>query len=220
MAERVYHFEIEGQTDADYNFIKTDHWDNFRKGLLAPERILLDLRRMEKAYLENDVHEIEITKPISLKNLKTSDNEECALDILRSSGACTFKIGMELFSADFEDFFFHRIKDVRLQIKLSDEKCCFMNAELSLTKCFIDIKKNAVKEADFVQAGEQGTFATCLANKEPRLFDFSFDSNSRKIFENAGAISEWSLKITGLDKVDETYPIEDTIIYLSYTAKK
>ena len=219
MAERVYLFEIEGQTDADYNFIKTDHWDNFRKGLLAPERILLDLRRMEKAYLENDVHEIEITKPISLKNLKTSDNEECALDILRSSGACTFKIGMELFSADFEDFFFHRIKDVRLQIKLSDEKCCFMNAELSLTKCFIDIKKNAVKEADFVQAGEQGTFATCLANKEPRLFDFSFDSNSRKIFENAGAISEWSLKITGLNKVDETYPIEDTIIYLSYTAK-
>ncbi len=219
MAERVYHFEIEGQTDADYNFIKTDHWDNFRKGLLAPERILLDLRQMEKAYLENDVHEIEITKPISLKNLKTSDNEECALDILRSSGACTFKIGIELFSADFEDFFFHRIKDVRLQIKLSDEKCCFMNAELSLTKCFIDIKKNAVKEDDFVQAGEQGTFATCLANKEPRLFDFSFDSNSRKIFEDAGAISEWSLKITGLDKVDETYPIEDTIIYLSYTAK-
>lgn len=219
MAERVYHFEIDGKITPICSFINHDYWDNFRKGLLAPERILLDLRQMEKAYLENDVHEIEITKPISLKNLKTSDNEEWALDILRSSGACTFKIGMELFSADFEDFFFHRIKDVRLQIKLSDEKCCFMNAELSLTKCFIDIKKNAVKENDFVQAGEQGTFATCLANKEPRLFDFSFDSNSRKIFEDAGAISEWSLKITGLDKVDETYPIEDTIIYLSYTAK-
>ena len=219
MAERVYHFEIEGKTNTDYNFINQDYWDNFRKGLLAPERILLDLRQMEKAYLENDVHKIEITRPISLKNLKTSDNEECALDILRSSGICTFKIGMDLFNADFEDFFFHRIKDIRLQIKLSDEKCCFMNAELSLTKCLIDIKKNAAKEEDFVPAGEQGTFATSLANKEPRLFDFSFTSNSRKIFEDAGAISEWNLKITGLDKVNETYPIEDVIVYLSYTAK-
>ncbi len=220
MAERVYHFEIEGSTSYTPKFIGYTYWDNFRKGLLAPERILLDLRRMEKAYLENDVHEIEITKPISLKNLKAPNNEECALDILCSSGACTFKIGMDLFNADFEDFFFHRIKDVRLQIKLSDEKCRFMNAELSLTKCFIDIKKNAVKEDDFVQAGEQGTFATSLANKEPRLFDFSFDSNSRKIFEGAGAISEWNLKITGLDKVNETYSIEDVIIYLSYSAKK
>ncbi|WP_158222218.1 Tc toxin subunit A-related protein [Fibrobacter intestinalis] len=38
MAERAYLFEIEGRTDVVYNFIKNDYWDNFRKGLLAPEK--------------------------------------------------------------------------------------------------------------------------------------------------------------------------------------
>ena len=51
------------------------------------------------------------------------------------------------------------------------------------------------------------------------MFDFSASSDKRNLFEGSGAISEWELKITGLNKIDETFPIEDVIIYLSYTAK-
>lgn len=67
MAERAYHFEIEGKKEPDYNFIKPSYWDGFRKGLLAPEKILLDLRQMEKAYLENDKLKIAITEPILIE---------------------------------------------------------------------------------------------------------------------------------------------------------
>lgn len=223
MAERVYHFEIDGKITSVCDFIKNDYWDNFRKGLLAPERILLDLRQMEKAYLENDVHEMEITRPISLKSLQTIENGNVtssrALDVLKESGECRFKIGLELFNADFEGFYFHRIKDVRLVVKLNNESTYYLNTKLSLTKCMVDICKNAEKDEDFRSLGDKETFATSVAHKEPRVFEFNASPEKRNLFEGSGAISEWELKITGLDKKDGMYPIENVIIYLSYTAK-
>ena len=223
MAERAYHFEIDGTTDTVSEFIGNNYWDSFYKGLLAPERILLDLRRMEKAYLENDRHEMEITRPISLKNLHTIENGNVTssgvLDTLKESGECCFKIGLEFFNADFDDFYFHRIKDVRLIVKLNNESAYYLNTKLSLAKCMVDICKNAKKDEDFRSLGDPEILATSVANKEPRIFDFSYSSDKRNHFEGCGAISEWELKITGLDKKDGEYPIEDVIIYLSYTAK-
>ena len=223
MAERAYHFEIDGPTESVSEFIGNNYWDSFYKGLLAPERILLDLRRMEKAYLENDRHEMEITRPISLKNLHTIENGNVTssgvLDTLKESGECCFKIGLELFNADFDDFYFHRIKDVRLIVKLNNESAYYLNTKLSLAKCMVDICKNAKKDEDFRSLGDPEILATSVANKEPRIFDFSYSSDKRNHFEGCGAISEWELKITGLDKKDGEYPIEDVIIYLSYTAK-
>ena len=223
MAERAYLFEIEGRTDVVYNFIKNDYWDNFRKGLLAPEKILLDLRQMEKAYLENDEHEMEVARPISLKDLYTFENgtvtSVVALDCLKSSGKCSFKFDIALFKADFEDFFFHRIQDVRLLVKLSAEDICYLNAKLSLTNSMVDVCKNATKDEDFRPLGDREILATSVANKEPGVFEFGVSSDKRNRFEGCGAISEWELKITGLNKIDETFPIEDVVIYLSYTAK-
>ena len=223
MAERAYLFEIEGRTDVVYNFIKNDYWDNFRKGLLAPEKILLDLRQMEKAYLENDEHEMEVARPISLKDLYTFENgtvtSVVALDCLKSSGKCSFKFDIALFKADFEDFFFHRIQDVRLLVKLSAEDICYLNAKLSLTNSMVDVCKNATKDEDFRPLGDREILATSVANKEPGVFEFGVSSDKRNRFEGCGAISEWELKITGLNKIDETFSIEDVIIYLSYTAK-
>ena len=73
MAERAYHFEIDGLTTYTPEFITNDYWESFYKGLLAPEKILLDLRRMEKAYLEKDEHRVVISRPVLLtEDMKTS----------------------------------------------------------------------------------------------------------------------------------------------------
>ncbi len=223
MAEKAYHFEIGGKTEYNEEFVQNDYWENLRKGLLAPEKILLDLRRMEKAYLEKDWHEIEITRPISLKDLYTfkegNTTSVVALECLKSSGECSFKIDVDLFKADFENFYFHRIKDIRLVVRVNNESVYYLNTELSLKNSFVDLCKNAQNDEDFRSLGDKETFATSAANKEPRMFDFRASSDKRNLFEGSGAISEWELKITGLNKIDETYPIEDVVIYLSYTAK-
>lgn len=49
----------------------------------------------------------------------------------------------------------------------------------------------------------------------------SYNSEKASLFEGYGAISQWSLEIRGLDKeADNLYPIDDVLIYLTYTARK
>ncbi|MCH9687420.1 MAG: hypothetical protein K0V04_38655, partial [Deltaproteobacteria bacterium] len=55
-AQRCYQHEL-GTLQA--NFIEFGYWDNRRKGLLAGERLLHDLRRMETSYLANHRREYE-----------------------------------------------------------------------------------------------------------------------------------------------------------------
>src|SRR5262249_47017534 len=62
-AERGYRFEL-GLRDS--NFIQFGYWDSLRKGLLSGERLYLDLKRMEMAYLDKNKRDYEITKHISL----------------------------------------------------------------------------------------------------------------------------------------------------------
>ncbi len=47
-------------------YISYGHWDNLKKGLLAGESLMLELRRMEKAHLEQDSRFQDIEKTISM----------------------------------------------------------------------------------------------------------------------------------------------------------
>ena len=229
MAERVYHFEIDGKITPVCDFIKNDYWDNFRKGLLAPERILLDLRRMEKAYLENDVHEMEITRPISLKELQEraelydyDEGFETPLTDVRANCSCEFQLTNNFFTNDFASHNFQRIKNVQIFVKLNGSAPTdlhYLNAELNLLEGSV---KNG---STFVPlCVTDSTMATSLAHLKSRSNSNSFNSEKNGLFEGCGAISKWSLSISGLEKIGEEgnkeYPIEDVIVYLTYTAKK
>ena len=229
MAERVYHFEIDGKITSVCDFIKNDYWDNFRKGLLAPERILLDLRRMEKAYLENDVHEMEITRPISLKELQEraelydyDEGFETPLTDVKANCSCEFQLTNNFFTNDFASHNFQRIKNVQIFVKLNGSAPTdlhYLNAELNLLEGSV---KNG---STFVPlCVTDSTMATSLAHLKSRSNSNSFNSEKNGLFEGCGAISKWSLSISGLEKIGEEgnkeYPIEDVIVYLTYTAKK
>ena len=224
MAERAYHFEIDGTTDTVSEFIGNNYWDSFYKGLLAPERILLDLRRMEKAYLEKDRHEMEITRPIRLSELQAKASlYNCQgdfatpLDNLKANGDCEFALTNEFFVSEFEGHSFQRIKDVRVAVKLRNTfNSCFLNAELSLVKSEISTTSGRIpmKLNDTIMA-------TSLAHIEKTGEFSSYNSEKASLFEGYGAISQWSLEIRGLDKeADNLYPIDDVLIYLTYTARK
>ena len=224
MAEKAYHFEIDGATDSVSEFIGNNYWDSFYKGLLAPERILLDLRRMEKAYLENDRHEMEITRPIPLSELQAKANAyNCQgdfltpLDNLKAKGNCEFTLTNEFFVSEFNGHSFQRIKDVRVAVKLKNTfDSCFLNAELCLIKSEIlttngrlPMKLNdSIMATSLAHLEKTGEFGCCSSEKVSQ-------------FEGYGAISQWSLEIRGLNKGDDNlYPIDDVLIYLTYTARK
>ncbi|SMP58180.1 neuraminidase-like domain-containing protein [Fibrobacter sp. UWB10] len=225
MAERVYHFEIDGKITPVCDFIKNDYWDNFRKGLLAPERILLDLRRMEKAYLENDVHEMEITRPISLKELQKKADDYQIIDNLyvnplnkiREDGFCNFQLTEEFFENEFSNLSFLRIKDIRVYVQLDAATSLpYLNAKLTLTEASMYKKIDAA-----LKTSNTSMVASLVHEKTNEVFS-SYNSDKMGIFEGCGTVSKWALELNGLTREndEDDYPIDDVIVYLTYTARE
>ena len=90
--ERAFRFE-RGLTDS--SFIQFGYWDSFTKGLLAGEKLQLDLKRLEGAYLEQNRREHEIIKHVSLLL-----HYPLALIQLKETGRCEFEVPEALLDAD------------------------------------------------------------------------------------------------------------------------
>ena len=213
MAERAYLFEIEGKTKPLYSFIKPSYWDGFRKGLLAPEKILLDLRRMEKAYLENDKLKLQITRPILLISDLSSVQDYTGLLSLTVNSQdnsvldCNFEIKREFFETDFNPLSNKRIKDVKLQVVLNDgpDNYNCLNAEVSLTS----------------EQGLLNTWATSMAMSDAGKFDFEFVDDKYSPFEGMSLDedTQWNFRLSGLNAIVDKINAK-VFIFVSYTARR
>ena len=63
VAERALQHEL---GDPNATFIEFGYWDSLHKGLLSGERMSYDLQRMERAYIDLNKREYELTKHVSL----------------------------------------------------------------------------------------------------------------------------------------------------------
>ncbi|MEQ1729529.1 MAG: neuraminidase-like domain-containing protein, partial [Vicinamibacterales bacterium] len=103
-AERAFRFE---RGDASSSFIEFSYWDSLKKGLLAGERLLVDLRRLEAAQLDGDRRGLEITRHLSLRA-----DFPVALAELLETGACEIDVTEALLDGDFPGHYVRRIKTV------------------------------------------------------------------------------------------------------------
>jgi hypothetical protein len=107
-AERCYQHEL-GISNTGY--IQFGYWDSLKKGLLAGDWLLMDLKRMETSYMENNIRELELSKTVSLAIL----NPEALLR-LAETGECFFSLPEQLFDLDYPGHYFRRIKSISLTI--------------------------------------------------------------------------------------------------------
>lgn len=107
-AQRAFNYE-RGHTTRD--FLDGEPWSDLREGLLAGERLLAALRRMEKAYLDENQREYELTKHISLRQLFPQQLLE-----LKITGRCEIELPEWLFDLDYPGHYMRRIKNVSLTI--------------------------------------------------------------------------------------------------------
>jgi hypothetical protein len=238
-AEKCYHFEI-GDTDENPKTAKTfikgsgSYWNGLHSGLLAGEKLLADLHAMEVAYLENDRNELEITRPVSLKEiavgteLDTSGNEidltaleslivsfQLNKDSLRKCGFCEFDLRRTLFSNDFvQKHKFERIRDIRLKIICSQN--VQLNAELIMKSNTLVVDDN--DNISIVNRIGIQNMATSTAISDCGKFQFNFKSDKFSPFEGAGLESAWKLYVTAPQDFDPV-TISDVIVYVSYTAR-
>jgi len=86
-------------------------WNDTRRGLLAAENLIADLRRLESAHLQRNVRERELTTTVSLARL-----DPTALTELRMSGRCVIQVPEAVLDLDHPGHYFRRIKALSVTV--------------------------------------------------------------------------------------------------------
>jgi hypothetical protein len=219
-AERAYRFEL-GLEDSD--FIMFGYWDSLKKGLLAGERLMHDIKRMEVAYLDKNKREYEMVKNISLALL-----DAIALIKLRETGECFVDLDESVFDMDYQGHYFRRIKSISLTIPCVAGPYTGVNCTLTLMQS--SVRKNAIAQSNYFRTGSEDnrfidsagaiqSIATSSAQNDSGLFELNFHDERYLPFEGAGAISRWRIQLPKETNHFNFNSISDVILHLKYTAR-
>ncbi|WP_299518803.1 hypothetical protein [uncultured Serinicoccus sp.] len=223
-AEKTLQFELMDPAFDELDIIDFSYWDSGRKGLLAGERLSLDIHRLELALLEHDRQEYELTKHVSLRRL-----DPRALLRLRSTGACEFEIPEWLFDLDSPGQFMRRIKSVAVTIPAVTGPYAGVHAKLSLTRSTIRTSSllgdGYARDPDGDErfrdfTGAIQSIVTSTARNDAGLFEVPLEGERRLPFEGAGAHSFWRIQLPESIRAFDYSSISDVIVHVRYTARE
>jgi hypothetical protein len=219
-AERAYQHEL---ADSDATFVNFGYWDSLRKGLLAGERLQLDLRRMETAYREQNRREYELTRHCSLAQI-----DPAALIQLRQTGTCEFEVPEAFFNLDHPGHYLRRIKSVGVTVPCVTGPYSGVNATLTLLQN--RIRRNSVNadqpytgpdDVNFiVNTGGIQSVAISSGRDDAGLFQLNYQDERYLPFEGAGAISRWRLELADPFRGFDYDSISDVVLKIAYTARE
>lgn len=210
-AEKCYRHELGIDTS---NFIQFGSWDSFRKGLLSGESLYLQLKQLEKAYMDHNRREYEITKHISIAQL-----DPIALINLRETGKADFSIPEVLFDLDFPSHYFRRIKSVSLSIPCIAGPYTSVNAQLFLLKG--KYRKTPLINSEYEERfGAIQSIATSHAQNDSGVFELNFRDERYLPFEGCGVISSWRLELPIEVRQFDYNSISDVIVHVKYTSRE
>jgi hypothetical protein len=237
-AERCFRFEL-GLADSD--FISYGYWDSLKKGLLAGEKLQVDLRRLEAAYQERNRREFELTKHVSLAQL-----DPLALVELRETGRCQLRLPEEIFDLDYPGHYFRTIASVSLTLPA-------VAGPYTTIGCTLRLLRNEIRTTPDVAAGyprasdDDGMplddprfvennipvkgIAISSGQNDSGMFEFGFRDERYLPFEGAGVVSRWSIELfhdvaSGSEDLGRSLrqfdydTISDVILHFRYTARE
>lgn len=230
-AERCFNFEL-GAIDA---FVRAGQWNDARRGLLAAENLVADLRRMDSAYLRRNVRERELTTHLSLARL-----DPTALTELRMSGRCVIQVPEAVFDLDHPGHYFRRIK--ALSITVPCVVGPYSSVPLKLTQTSNRIRVETGRRTDPAPAGVNAdvyaysentdgdsrfhynvgaiqSIALSRGQDDAGLFNLNFEDERYLPFEGSGVIGTYSLELPQTLRSFEYGTISDVVLHLRYTAR-
>jgi hypothetical protein len=224
-AERALQHEL---GDPSLSFLQFGYLAG-KEGLLAGEKLYMDVKRMEMAYHDLNQREYELTKHVSLLQV-----DPLALIRLRETGRCTGRLPEELFDMDGPGHYFRRIKSVAVSIPCVTGPYAGVNCKLTLLKS--SVRTTPVLDGDYAREGaEDGRFSdyfgtlqsivTSSAQNDGGLFETNLRDERYLPFENSGVIGEWRLELPADPSKDDPRQfdyatISDVILHLRYTARE
>lgn len=196
-----------------------------KEGLLAGERLYLDVKRMEMAYHDLNLREYELTKHVSLLQV-----DPLALLQLRTTGRCTVSLPESLFDMDGPGHYFRRIKTVAVSIPCVTGPYASVNCTLTLLKS--SIRKNQLLRGDVYDRedaeddrfsdyfGSMQSIVTSSAQNDSGMFETNLRDERYLPFEGSGVISEWQLELPADVRQFDYDTISDVILHIRYTARE
>jgi Tc toxin complex TcA C-terminal TcB-binding domain len=201
-----------------------------KEGLLAGEKLYLDIKRMDMAYHDLNQREYELTKHVSLLQVNP-----LALMQLRTTGRCTVFLPEELFDMDGPGHHFRRIKSVAVSIP------CVVGPYTSVN-CTLTLLKSSIRKSALLQGGsyaresaEDDRFSdhfgslqaivTSTGQNDSGLFETNLRDERYLPFEGSGVVSEWQFELPANPSKNDPRQfdydtIADVIIHLRYTARE
>ncbi len=223
-AEATLKHELMRTEVDDRDFVKFNYWDTGRKGLLSGEGLMLDLKRMDLAYVENNKREFEIIKHVSLRRLNP-----LALLQLKTIGSCEFDIPEWVYDLGCPGHYMRRIKSVSLSIPCVTGPYTGVNCTLSLQKS--TIRTSSLLTDDEYERGEEDTrfrdnygavqsIVTSNAQNDSGMFNPDFNDERYLPFEGAGAESTWRVSLPADLREFDYSTISDVILHVRYTSRQ
>jgi hypothetical protein len=201
-----------------------------KEGLLAGEKLYLDVRRMEMAYHELNQREYELTKHVSLLQL-----DPLALIQLRATGRCTLRVPEEAFDMDGPGHYFRRIKTVAVSIPCVTGP--YASVSCTLTRLKSSIRKTpTLRDGSYARDGAEDdrfddyfgslqSIVTSSAQNDSGLFETNLRDERYLPFENSGVIGEWQLELPANPSKNDPAQfdynsISDVVLHIRYTARE
>lgn len=218
-AQQVYRFDTGDQLTT---FVEFGYFDKAHHGLLAGERLGLALRKMSRAYRDQDRYVYELSKPVSLAQL-----DPMALISLKTTGACEFALTESLFDADFPGHFMRQLRHVSVTIPCVTGPYTTVNATLTLLNS--RVRTSSVPGADYTERPDDPRFvyhqgimrsiATSSANEDTGTFRDVGDGRQGR-FEGYGAISRWRLELPHDTNAIDPATIMDVIVRADFWSRE
>ncbi len=213
LAEHACQFERPDESDGPA--LAGGYWDAGNAGLLAGDRLLLDLQNLERRYIETNHRTLEIEQSFSLAR-----SDPGALSTLKGADcACEFEIPEWFFDLTYPGHYRRRVKAVRLSIPAVVGPHTNVGATLRLVGSHI--RKDARTDSQVaVPLRHMNAIAASMGQSDAGVFEFSFRDERYMPFEGAGVNSRWQLSLPKAIKPFDYATISDVILRISYTAEE
>ena len=232
-AERAFNIE-RGHTTR--HFLPREPWDSLHEGLLAGERLHNALQHMEKAYLDENTREYELTKHLSLRL-----HFPAAYLQLRDRGQCEVCIPEWMFDLDYPGMYMRRIKNVTMTIPCVTGPYTGVHCRLTLLssetrtdprltppphRCCSDrddgdeYRLCADDPRAVRQYGALEAIATSSGQADSGMFEVSFRDDRYLPFEYAGAASRWRIELPQENNQFDLDTLSDVVLHLGFTARE
>jgi len=212
-------FRSERPDDAAEVALSGDYWDAATAGLLAGERLLVDLQALERRYVERNHRQLEVDQSFSLAQFAPE-----ALATLQLTGECSFDVPEWFFDLSYPGQYRRRLRAVRMTVPCVVGPHANVGATLRLTGSEIrqtipDDLTHGLGGPTTVPAQQAPSIATSRGQNDAGVFEFSFRDERYMPFEGAGAVSSWHVALPRTVRSFDYSTISDVILHLSYTAE-